>query len=146
MGERGPYFGVPFVNFVPGWYLTVFTVFLLFALYLYRFSNPPAESLDAMQPKSYWYVAVAAYATVTIEMLLRPLFDPNVKVTDPGGQAWMTGDIYQSMALVTIYTMIFISVLTTIKTALDEQIPKSTNVANNRSGEVADLAGGDAAE
>jgi uncharacterized membrane protein len=142
----GPYFGVPFFNFVPGWYLTVFIIFQLFALYLYRFANPPAGSLDAMQPKSYWYVAVAAYATITIEMLLRPLVDPNVKVTDPGGQTWLTGDIYQSMALVTIYAMIFISVLSTIRTALDEKIPTSTDVANNRSGDVADLAGGATAE
>ena len=108
-------------HFVPGWYLTVFIIFQLFALYLYRFSNPPDESLDAMQPKTYWYIAIAAYATVSIEMLLRPLVDPNVKVTDPGGQAWLTGDIYQSMALVTIYTMILLSVLSTIRTALDEQ-------------------------
>ena len=79
-------------------------------------------------------------------MLLRPILDANVQVTDPAGKTWMTGDIYQSMALVTIYTMIFISVLSVIRTALDENIPTSTKVANNRSGEVADLAGGATAE
>lgn len=40
----------------------------------------------------------------------------------------MTGDIYQSMALVTIFTMVFIAVLGAIRTARDQSIPIEASV------------------
>ena len=36
----GPYFGVPFSNFVPGWFLVVWVIFQLVALYLYHVYQP----------------------------------------------------------------------------------------------------------
>src|SRR5919199_3080766 len=42
--QGGGYFGVPFSNFVPGWFLTVYIFSQIFALYLYRLSNAPVES------------------------------------------------------------------------------------------------------
>ena len=43
------------------------------------------------------------------------------KMTDPTGKAWLTGDIYDTQALVTIFTMGFISVLCAIRIAGDQR-------------------------
>jgi len=36
---------------------------------------------------------------------------PSTYVTDAAGHSWTTGDIFESMAISAIYTMIFISIL-----------------------------------
>jgi uncharacterized membrane protein len=113
--QGGPYFGVPFSNFVPGWYITVFIIFQLFALYLYWFGDRGAEvSRAVVETKTFWYAAAVAYATVSIDTLLIGLLGKNVEVTAKNGATWMTGDIYPSMAMIAIYTMIFVAVLAAV--------------------------------
>jgi uncharacterized membrane protein len=129
--EGGGYFGVPFSNFVPGWFITVYIILQIFALYLYRFSNAPVES-RAIEPKTFWYQAVAAYGAVALGQMLPAFVAENVQVTDPTGKTWMTGDIYDTQALVTIFTMVFIVVLSAIRIARDERIPTEAEDANNR--------------
>lgn len=131
--QGGGYFGVPFSNFVPGWFLTVYIFLQVFALYLYRFARGPVES-RAIEPKAFWYQAVAAYGAVALGAVLPAFVRENVQVTDPTGATWMTGDIYDSQALVTIFTMVFITLLSAIRIARDERIPIGTNGAYNRSG------------
>jgi putative membrane protein len=128
--QGGGYFGVPFSNFVPGWFLTVYIFLQIFALYLHRFSKGPVES-RAIEPKAYWYQAVAAYGAIALGSVLSAFMGENVQVADPTGTTWMTGDIYDSQALVTIFTMVFIVVLSTIRIARDERIPTETKEANN---------------
>jgi putative membrane protein len=118
--QGGGYFGVPFSNFVPGWFLTVFIFLQIFAFYLYRFSKAPVES-RVIEPKAFWYQAVAAYGIIALGRVVPAFFGKNVQVTDPSGTTWMTGDLYDTGALVTIFTMGFIVVLSAIRIARDEE-------------------------
>jgi hypothetical protein len=124
--QGGGYFGVPFSNFVPGWFLTVYIFLQIFALYLYRFSNAPVES-RVIKPKTFWYQALAAYGIIALGRVALAFVGKNVQVTDPTGRTWMTGDIYDTQALVTIFTMVFIVVLSAIRItrrAVGEQTQK----------------------
>ncbi len=124
--QGGGYFGVPFSNFVPGWFLTVFVFLQIFALYLSRFANAPLES-GVIEPKSYWYQAVAAYGILAFGRVVPAFVGKNVRVTDRTGTAWMTSDIYDTQALVTIFTMGFIVVLSAIRIARDipSEVPQT---------------------
>jgi uncharacterized membrane protein len=131
--QGGGYFGVPFSNFVPGWFITVYIFLQIFALYLYRFAKGPVES-RAIEPKAFWYQAVAAYGAVALGQMLPAFVGENVEVADQTGKTWMTGDIYVTQALVTIFTMVFITLLSAIRIARDESIPTRTEEANDRTG------------
>jgi len=48
------------------------------------------------------------YFALGLIIPLKIFFAEMVPVTDPDGRIWMTGDIYQSMTLVTLFTMGFI--------------------------------------
>ena len=82
--KGGSYFGVPFVNFL-GWFLTVYLIFLCFALYLRsqaHSNNEPNKSVS----KSFWVVAIVSYMFIA----LQTLFDaakrnPEKTFVDPTG-------------------------------------------------------------
>src|SRR5262249_12158733 len=67
--DGGGYFGVPLVNFL-GWYLCVFTIYLMFALYLQR----SAEWTRAtnLGDRSTWTLPALMYAAVMLPRLLEP--------------------------------------------------------------------------
>jgi putative membrane protein len=117
--QGGGYFGVPFSNFVPGWFLTVYVFLQIFAFYLYRFSNAPVES-RVIEPKAFWYQAVVAYGIIAFGRVVPAFVGENVRVTDRSGTTWMTGDLFDTQALVTIFTMGFIVVLSAIRIARRE--------------------------
>jgi uncharacterized membrane protein len=98
--QGGPYFGVPVSNFL-GWYLTVYVVYQLFALYLRgRQTNP-----DPL-PAPYWHQAVLFYAASAAGNIL--LIIPQAAlsvVSDPTGTKWKVTDITGTCALVSIFTM-----------------------------------------
>lgn len=112
--QGGGYLGVPFSNFVPGWFLTVYLFFQIFALYLYKFSNTSVES-RVIEPKSFWYQPVTAYGIIAFGRVVHAFVGRNIQVTDQSGKTWMTGDIYDTQALFAIFTMVFIVVLSTIR-------------------------------
>jgi hypothetical protein len=87
-----------------------------------------------IEPKAFWYQAVAAYGAIAFGRVMLAYVGENVQVTDPTGTTWMTGDIYDSQALVTIFTMVFIALLSAIWIAREERIPGRTKQANGRSG------------
>lgn len=98
--DGGAWFGVPISNYL-GWYGTVFTIYLLFALYLRRRSefalaSPPA----ALRPAIFFYALCAA------GNLLQPLPHavPAV-VQDPTGKQWQVADITAASALVSVFVM-----------------------------------------
>ena len=92
--EGGPYHGVPISNF-GGWYLTVFLIFQVFALYLYRFSR----NERFVQSNLYWYLVPAMYLGVALEYLLGPFFQTS------------NSEIYWSLFLGAMLTMVFASIL-----------------------------------
>lgn len=108
--DGGAYFGVPLSNFA-GWFFTVYLIFQSFALCLWLSGNKN-EGSQQVQAKSYWLQAALMYGLVGLFPLLTLLKMPdNIPIADATGKIWFTGDIYQSLALISLFTMIFISVL-----------------------------------
>jgi uncharacterized membrane protein len=119
--DGGAYFGVPISNYF-GWYLTVFLIFQVFALYLYRYSRN--EGFE--QSKVYWVLAPVMYLGLALEYLLYPFW----KTTNL--------DIYLSVFLATILTMVFASILNIIfvKSCLfyptgGNQVPEGQDVGDD---------------
>ncbi len=98
--DGGVYFGVPITNFL-GWYLTVYVIFQLFALYI-RARSSPAKPL----PARYGREAVLFYAVSAAGnlLLILPNSRPSV-VSDAVGIRWQVRDITEACALVTVFTM-----------------------------------------
>jgi putative membrane protein len=95
--DGGAYHGVPISNFF-GWYLTVFLFYQVFALYLYRFSKN-----ERFEPSgTYWYLAPAMFLGLALPFLLHPFFQTT------------NLEIYWSLFLGAIFTMVFTSILNII--------------------------------
>ena len=94
----GAYFGVPISNFF-GWFLVVYIFFQIFALYISRYDIEHENALNNFN-KPYWSEAAAVYGIVGLGTMLSIFYQYN--------------DITLSMALLTVYTMIFITILALI--------------------------------
>ena len=111
--DGGGYFGVPLVNFL-GWYLCVFTIYLLFALYLRRSAD--WTRAEALGDRSTWALPAVMYAAVMLPRLLEPLAGgDSVEVTSQDGHVWWTGDIHTASALVALFTMLFVTILALVR-------------------------------
>ena len=95
--DGGAYFGVPIANYF-GWYLTMFVIYQLFALYLYRFST----NKRVAQSRTYWYLAPVMFLGLALQYLLNPFYQT------------ANLEIYWSLFLGCILTMVFTSVLNII--------------------------------
>ena len=95
----GAYFGVPISNFF-GWFLVVYLFFQIFALYLSRYDTLKPEKLSKISNKPYWMEAVAIYGITALGTILSVFYQYN--------------DITISMALITVFTMIFVALLAMI--------------------------------
>jgi uncharacterized membrane protein len=95
--DGGAYYGVPISNYF-GWYLTAFLIYQVFALYLHRFST----NERVRQSKAYWYLVPVMFLGLAIGYLLNPFFQT------------ANLEIYWSVFLVCIFTMVFTSVLNII--------------------------------
>ena len=100
---QGAYFGVPFQNYL-GWYLATYTIFQIFALFIYR------QKLDVpamMKKKSYWYQAILMYAAIFVQLPILMIYGGNEQGSIFSGQVFQTNDIYQAMTLVGITAVLF---------------------------------------
>jgi len=97
--DGGPYFGVPVSNFF-GWYLTVYLIYLFFALYLRR---QPASARKL--PSAFWGLAVAMYGISAAGNLFVAAPAGLSVVTDATGAPWRVGDILGVSRLVSIFVM-----------------------------------------
>jgi uncharacterized membrane protein len=96
----GAYFGVPVTNFL-GWYVDVYVIYQVYALYLRSYSTGPRHL-----PSSYWNLAVLFYAAVAAGNVFQIIPQPEPAVViDPTGAQWRVGDITHTCALVSIFTM-----------------------------------------
>jgi uncharacterized membrane protein len=110
----GAYFGVPVTNFL-GWYLTVYVIYQLFALYL---RGVPTRS-DPLSPR-YWQLAVVFYGISAAGNILLAIPEaiPGTGisiVSDPTGAQWKVSDITGVCALVSIFTMGAFALLAWVK-------------------------------
>lgn len=113
----GAYFGVPIQNFV-GWYCCVFIIYVIFYVYIQK---KPKDKLKTSSTKTFWLYPTLAYLFFSIDTLTRPIralkgYDKNLPLPKEfiGKLPWTTYDIYYALALISVFTMIFIGLLTVI--------------------------------
>lgn len=108
--DGGSYFGVPFVNFL-GWFLTVYLIFQAFALVLQRQKTTSHRPDNGDQRRATWMLNVAFYFATFLEFVAMAGLAPDRPVTDAVGVVWSTRAMYQSLGLVSLFTMGFVVVL-----------------------------------
>ncbi len=98
--DGGAWFGVPVSNYL-GWFGTVFTIYLLFALYLRRRAESfIAEHPTSLRPALFFYALCAAGNVLQVFSHQAPTV-----VIDPTGKQWSYADIAGASALVSIFVM-----------------------------------------
>jgi putative membrane protein len=112
--DGGPWFGVPATNYF-GWYLTVFLIYLLFALYLQR-----SESSTQPVSRSAWTAPLLFYALCAAGNVAQFFARPaSATVQDATGKLWSTAHILAASALVSIFVMGAFAVLAAVRLARD---------------------------
>lgn len=117
----GGYFGVPFENFM-GWFLCVYTIFQLYAFYLRRQVANRGSVRKADDNKSHWHQMTALYGALILEFLSMATLAANVSLVDPAGQTWSSRAMYETLGLVAIFSMLFVTVLCFIKVQTARQL------------------------
>jgi len=107
--DGGAFFGVPVSNYL-GWFLTVFTFYLLFAVYLRRF---PTQT--ALAGKQSWRLPILFYGVSALGNLLLAVPRGSFWVADATGRAWRSADIVDSCALISLFVMLPFAVLAWIR-------------------------------
>jgi uncharacterized membrane protein len=97
--DGGPWFGVPASNYF-GWYITVFVIYLLFAMCLRRGAFNTAVGNAPMWPAVVFYALCAAG-----NVLQMFVAQPVSAIEDASGEAWRTADILAASALVSVFVM-----------------------------------------
>jgi uncharacterized membrane protein len=92
----GAYFGVPISNFF-GWFLVVYVFFQIFAFYLSKYDDIKEEKASKLLNKPYWAESAAIYGITALGTILSVFYQYN--------------DITLSMALITVFTMVFVVIL-----------------------------------
>ncbi len=119
--DGGAYFGVPFRNFM-GWLLCVWTIFQLYALLLRRSAKPAGVTGTAADSRHHWHQMTGLYGALVLEFLSFALFPPGGTVTDRSGAVWRLSDLYETLGLVTIFSMLFVTVLALVKVQVSERV------------------------
>src|SRR6266446_1243473 len=133
--QGGGYFGVPLTNYL-GWFFTVYVFFQLFALSL-RLRRTGSEEEASALSGSYYAQAIIMYAVIGLAFVVAYLVGGgNTLVTDTAGMVWHTGSIAEAEATVSIFTMIFVAALSTVKLFQRSAAATSTSVETG-SGETA---------
>lgn len=105
--DGGGYNGVPLTNYL-GWYLTVWTVYQVFAVVLHRRPRTVREREDAI---GFRAMPVLLYAATALTFAFGFAFTPNSTIVDATGRAWQVHDIWETSVTVMLFTMLFASFL-----------------------------------
>jgi putative membrane protein len=108
--DGGAYFGVPLSNFF-GWYLTVYLIYQLFALYLTR-----TQQTASIQPASSWRLAVLFYAVCAAGNLLVAGPQGVTVIVDAVGTPWQVSAILSTSALISVVVMGSFALLAWLRT------------------------------
>jgi uncharacterized membrane protein len=102
----GGWFGVPWRNFF-GWLLTMWVIYQVFALYLawWHRARLPAPG------RGWWLQAVVFWTLIALQFPLLYALVPDRLVHDPSGAAWQASALLESMAIVSVFTMLFTALL-----------------------------------
>src|SRR5437773_6719538 len=124
--QGGGYFGVPLTNYL-GWFFTVYLFLQLFALFV-RF-RPGSETVTKF-PRSHFAQALLMYAVMGLTPVLTFVVGgSNTPATDAGGVVWQARSIAESMATVSIFTMIFAVAMSAVKLLqVGANVPNTSDV------------------
>jgi uncharacterized membrane protein len=106
----GSYYGVPISNFF-GWFLTVYTFYQLFALYLRNRVSIPSEASHGRLAILFYAASAAGNLLVIAPSSLGGVF------VDTAGKSWMISDILWASRLVSIFLMMPLSLIAWVKAA-----------------------------
>ena len=99
--DGGPYFGVPLQNYF-GWFLVVYIIYQLFAIYLSKYEKRDLSKNTIFASKIFWVEIITLYAIQGLTQVLQ--FTGTTK----------HHDIYASMALVSVFSMMFVALIALI--------------------------------
>jgi putative membrane protein len=102
----GGFYGVPLSNFL-GWWLVVYTIYQLFALFALSNRLPTRPVYNA----AYWYQVIIFYFFIGVGNILPNQLHSKEVATDMAGKTWNVGDIYEGTLIVAIFTMGFVCLL-----------------------------------
>jgi putative membrane protein len=111
--DGGGFFGVPLVNYL-GWTFTVYLFMQVFALYLRGRGQAPQTQSERSAGDLQ---AVLLYAATTLGYFTVLLNGEHTTATDATGATWQTADIYETSALLAIYGMGFLALLSLLRLA-----------------------------
>jgi putative membrane protein len=120
--QGGGFFGVPLSNFL-GWFLCVFTIYLLFAFYLSKKREFIPHTI--VSEKGYWIQAAVMYAQTASFVLYKALIGSDRSVTSLDNHQWWAGDIFTASTLMLIFTMFFVSSLVVINVIRNDKLRRS---------------------
>lgn len=106
----GGFNGVPLTNFL-GWFLTTYLFYQIFALYLHK----RADRIRSQEGKSFWVMPVLLYLITGMSYVLIYIFAYNGAVADATGHIWDVKGIYETAAIMGLFTMAFPSFLALVK-------------------------------
>nr|WP_319373375.1 carotenoid biosynthesis protein [uncultured Methanobacterium sp.] len=95
----GAYFGVPLSNYF-GWFMVVYIIFQLFGIYLTKYDSITEEKIAELSNKPFWSEGPVIYGIMALGTILSIFYQFN--------------DTTLSMALITVFTMIFVVILALI--------------------------------
>ena len=125
--DGGVYFGVPFKNFT-GWFLCVYTILQTLAFYLQsQLKNNPAADIPVLN-KTHWLQPVLMYGIIPIQICTLAIFGKNFEVRSLDNHAWWSGDIYGSMALVSMFTILPVTAIAVLKLFTSKELNPGQNI------------------
>lgn len=99
--DGGSYFGVPLQNYF-GWFLVVFIIYQLFALYISKYERKPGRKIKAISTKSFWLEAIVIYGILGFAQVEYAVLLSEHK------------EIYGPLGMLSIFTMLFVAFLALI--------------------------------
>ncbi len=114
--DGGGYNGVPLTNYL-GWFLTVWTVYQVFALVL----RGRPGMIREQRSLGYWSMPVILYGLTAFSYVLAYALTRNGEVVDATGRTWSVSAIYETSVTVMLFTMMFATFLAAMTLVKDLQ-------------------------
>jgi len=112
----GGFNGVPLTNYL-GWFLTVYLIYQVFALYVGKHISKTQQQTG----KIFWATPVILYLVTGISYICMYFFASQGVAIDATGHAWNIRGIYETAAIVSLYTMVFVGLLAFVQVLRREE-------------------------
>jgi hypothetical protein len=78
--------------------------------------------VKAEENKNHWHQISALYGVLLFDFWSMAALAANVVLVDQAGQSWNSRDMYEMLALVSIFSMLFVTVLCFVKVQVSERL------------------------